>query len=382
MNVYEKSLKLHEELGGKIATQMKIKADTIEDLSLLYSPGVAGPCMKIYENYDDVYKYTIKSNTVAIITDGSAVLGLGNIGSAASLPVMEGKALLLKRFSGLNAFPVCIKTQSTQEIINIIKNISSSFGAINLEDISAPRCFEIESRLIKELDIPVFHDDQHGTAIIVLAGLINSARLLNRKLQDLKVVINGAGAAGIATAKLLLYAGIKDIVVCDSKGIISKNRTDLSLYKKEIADLTNSQARQGGLGNAVIGRDVFIGLSQGKLLTSDMVSMMNKDCVIFALANPEPEIHPQPAYGAGAKIVATGRSDYANQVNNVLAYPGIFKGVLKYKIKTITPQMMYYASLAIADCVDDTKLNFDYILPDALCDYVCDRVAESLKPKD
>lgn len=378
MDVFEKSLKLHEQLGGKIATEMKISANNADELSLVYSPGVAGPCLKIHENKEDVYKYTIKSNTVAIITDGSAVLGLGNIGSYASLPVMEGKALLLKRFSGLNAFPICLNSQDTEEIINIVKNISPSFGAINLEDISAPRCFEIERRLIEELDIPVFHDDQHGTAIITLAGLINSSKLLNKNLSELKIVINGAGAAGISTAKLLLYAGIKDIIMCDSKGIISKNRADLNTVKKEMSSLTNLLNRDGKLADAVMKRDVFIGLSQARLLTGDMVKSMSSDSVIFALANPEPEILPPEAYAAGAKIVATGRSDYHNQVNNVLAYPGIFKGVLKHHIKKITPEMMKNASYAIASCVNDNELDFMHIIPDAFCPYVCDRVADSL----
>lgn len=377
MDIFEKSLQLHKQLGGKIATEMKISANNADELSLVYSPGVAGPCLKIHENKEDVYKYTIKANTVAIITDGSAVLGLGNIGSYASLPVMEGKALLLKRFAGLNAFPICIDSQDTEEIINIVKNICASFGAINLEDISAPRCFEIESRLIEELDIPVFHDDQHGTAIITLAGLINSAKLLNKNLSDLKIVINGAGAAGISTANLLLYAGIKDIIICDSKGIISKNRKDLNESKKEIASLTNIRNIDGTLADAVIGRDVFIGLSKPKLLTKDMIKSMNENSVIFALANPEPEILPQDAYDAGAKIVATGRSDFANQVNNVLAYPGIFKGVLKYGIKKITPEMMKNAAFAIASCVKENELDYMRIIPNAFCDYVCDTVADS-----
>ncbi|NMC55805.1 MAG: NADP-dependent malic enzyme [Eubacteriaceae bacterium] len=377
MDIFEKSLQLHKQLGGKIATEMKISANNADELSLVYSPGVAGPCLKIHENKEDVYKYTIKANTVAIITDGSAVLGLGNIGSYASLPVMEGKALLLKRFAGLNAFPICIDSQDTEEIINIVKNICASFGAINLEDISAPRCFEIESRLIEELDIPVFHDDQHGTAIITLAGLINSAKLLNKNLSDLKIVINGAGAGGISTANLLLYAGIKDIIICDSKGIISKNRKDLNESKKEIASLTNIRNIDGTLADAVIGRDVFIGLSKPKLLTKDMIKSMNENSVIFALANPEPEILPQDAYDAGAKIVATGRSDFANQVNNVLAYPGIFKGVLKYGIKKITPEMMKNAAFAIASCVKENELDYMRIIPNAFCDYVCDTVADS-----
>lgn len=377
MDIFEKSLLLHEQLGGKIATEMKISANNTDELSLVYSPGVAGPCLKIHENKQDVYKYTIKANTVAIITDGSAVLGLGNIGSYASLPVMEGKALLLKRFAGLNAFPICISSQDTEEIINIVKNICASFGAINLEDISAPRCFEIERRLIEELDIPVFHDDQHGTAIITLAGLINSAKLLNKNLSELKIVINGAGAAGISTAKLLLYAGIKDIIICDSKGIISNNRKDLNESKKEIASRTNLANIDGYLSDAVKNRDVFIGLSKPKLLTKDMIKSMNEGSIIFALANPEPEILPQEAYAAGAKIVATGRSDFDNQVNNVLAYPGIFKGVLKYGIKKITPEMMKNAAVAIASCVKENELDYMHIIPNAFCDYVCDTVADS-----
>lgn len=381
MDYFKRSLEIHEKTNGKIATEMKVSADTIEDLSIVYSPGVASPCMKIFEDRNEIYKYTIKSNTVAIISDGSAVLGLGNIGADASLPVMEGKALLLKRFAGLNAFPICIKTQQTDEIINIIKNITTSFGAINLEDISAPRCFEIEQRLKDELDIPVFHDDQHGTAIIVLAGLINSAKLLNKTLSDFKVVINGCGAAGISTAKLLLYAGIKDILVCDSKGIICKERQDLNSYKQELAQLTNLHSINGKLNDAVIGKDVFIGLSKGNVLTSNMVHSMEKDNVIFALANPMPEIMPEDAYKAGAKIVATGRSDFPNQINNVLAYPGIFKGVLEGKIKKITQKMMMHAAYAIASCVEDENLSYTSIIPNPFNPDVCEKVAKSVQLK-
>lgn len=381
MDYFKKSLEIHEKTSGKIATEMKVSANTIEDLSIVYSPGVASPCMKIFEDRNEIYKYTIKSNTVAIISDGSAVLGLGNIGADASLPVMEGKALLLKRFAGLNAFPICIKTQQTDEIINIIKNITTSFGAINLEDISAPRCFEIEQRLKDELDIPVFHDDQHGTAIIVLAGLINSAKLLNKSLSNFKVVINGCGAAGISTAKLLLYAGIKDILVCDSKGIICKERQDLNSYKQELAQLTNLHSINGKLNDAVIGKDVFIGLSKGNVLTSNMVHSMEKDNVIFALANPMPEIMPEDAYKAGAKIVATGRSDFPNQINNVLAYPGIFKGVLEGKIKKITQKMMMHAAYAIASCVEDENLSYTSIIPNPFNPDVCEKVAKSVQLK-
>lgn len=381
MDYFEKSLEIHEKTSGKIATEMKVCANTIEDLSIVYSPGVASPCVKIFEDRNEIYKYTIKSNTVAIISDGSAVLGLGNIGADASLPVMEGKALLLKRFAGLNAFPICIKTQETDEIINIIKNITTSFGAINLEDISAPRCFEIEQRLKDELDIPVFHDDQHGTAIIVLAGLINSAKLLNKSLSNFKIVINGSGAAGISTAKLLLYAGIKDILVCDSKGIICKERQDLNCYKQEIAQLTNLYSINGKLNDAVIGKDVFIGLSKGNVLTSNMVHSMEKDNVIFALANPMPEIMPEDAYKAGAKIVATGRSDFPNQINNVLAYPGIFKGVLEGKIKKITQKMMMHAAYAIASCVEDENLGYTSIIPNPFNPDVCEKVAKSVQLK-
>jgi malate dehydrogenase (oxaloacetate-decarboxylating) len=379
MDYFKKSLEMHEKIGGKIATQMKVLANTVEELSIVYSPGVAEPCMKIFENNNEIYKYTIKSNTVAIISDGSAVLGLGNIGADASLPVMEGKALLLKRFSGINAFPICIKTQDTEEIINIVKNIATSFGAINLEDIAAPRCFEIEQRLVNELDIPVFHDDQHGTAIIVLAGLINASKLLKKNLKDLKVIINGSGAAGIATSKLLLYAGINDIIVCDSRGIIYEGRDNLNKDKKEIAKETNQKLIKGKLQDAMIGRDVFIGLSQGNILTTDMILSMNKDSIIFALANPIPEIMPEDAYKAGAKIVATGRSDYPNQINNVLAYPGIFKGVLEGRIKKITKQIMKDAAHAIASCVDDEELDYSLIIPNPFNNRVCDKVAKAVQ---
>lgn len=361
MDYFEQSLFLHEKLRGKIRIQAKMDIQSKEDLSLLYSPGVAEPCLRIAENPQDVWKYTIKRNTVAVVSDGSAVLGLGNIGAAASIPVMEGKAMLFKKFAGIDAFPICVDTQDTEKLIETIRLISPVFGGINLEDISAPRCFEVEDRL-QDLGIPVFHDDQHGTAVVVLAGIINSCKLLDKKIEDLKIVINGAGAAGVAIAKLLRSATggddvsssaitVKEVILCDTKGIIHKERDDLNDMKRSMLTWTNPNNAKGSVQDALVNADVFIGVSQANLLNADDIRTMNKDAIIFALANPVPEIMPEEAYKGGAAIVGTGRSDLPNQINNVLAFPGIFRGALDGKAKRITTAMKLAAARAIANSV-------------------------------
>ncbi|MBC2855696.1 NAD-dependent malic enzyme [Cetobacterium sp. 2A] len=362
--VYEKSLELHEVHNGKIEVISKVAVTNREELSLAYSPGVAAPCMAIKENKEDVYKYTSKGNMVAVITDGTAVLGLGDIGPEAALPVMEGKAILFKQFANVDAFPICLDTTDTEEIIKTIKLIAPSFGGINLEDISAPRCIEIETRLKAELDIPVFHDDQHGTAIVVVAGLINSFKIVGKTFETAKFVVNGAGAAGSSITKLLLKMGAKNIVVHDRDGIL--NRDDMASYdfsKSELAKLTNPENLKGGLEVAIKNADVFIGVSVANVLTQDMVRTMNKDAIIFAMANPSPEIMPEDALAAGAKIVGTGRSDYPNQVNNVLAFPGIFRGALDAKAKKITEEMKIAAAIGIAKLVSDDELNAEFVIP-------------------
>ncbi|MGX6591669.1 NAD(P)-dependent malic enzyme [Cetobacterium ceti] len=364
--VYEKSLELHEENHGKIAIRSKVDVNNKEELSLAYSPGVAAPCLAIKENKEDVYKYTAKGNMVAVISDGSAVLGLGNIGPEAGLPVMEGKAILFKKFANVDAFPICLDTQDTEEIIKTVKYLAPSFGGVNLEDISAPRCIEIETRLKEELDIPVFHDDQHGTAIVVVAGLINAFKLTNRTFEKSKFVVNGAGAAGSSIIKLIAKMGGKNIVVNDKDGII--NRDDMETYdfsKKELATITNPDNIKGGLKEAIVGADVFIGVSIGNVLTVDMVKEMNKDSIIFAMANPTPEIMPEDALKGGALVVGTGRSDYPNQVNNVLAFPGIFRGALDAKAKKITEEMKIAAAVGIAKLVKEEELSPTYVIPDA-----------------
>ncbi|SJZ40394.1 malate dehydrogenase (oxaloacetate-decarboxylating), partial [Cetobacterium ceti] len=344
----------------------KVDVNNKEELSLAYSPGVAAPCLAIKENKEDVYKYTAKGNMVAVISDGSAVLGLGNIGPEAGLPVMEGKAILFKKFANVDAFPICLDTQDTEEIIKTVKYLAPSFGGVNLEDISAPRCIEIETRLKEELDIPVFHDDQHGTAIVVVAGLINAFKLTNRTFEKSKFVVNGAGAAGSSIIKLIAKMGGKNIVVNDKDGII--NRDDMETYdfsKKELATITNPDNIKGGLKEAIIGADVFIGVSIGNVLTVDMVKEMNKDSIIFAMANPTPEIMPEDALKGGALVVGTGRSDYPNQVNNVLAFPGIFRGALDAKAKKITEEMKIAAAVGIAKLVKEEELSPTYVIPDA-----------------
>lgn len=377
MDVNKESLKLHEENKGKIEIKSKVKVETREDLSLAYTPGVAEPCRKIYENEEDIYRYTSKGNTVGVVTDGSAVLGLGNIGAKAALPVMEGKCILFKEFANIDAIPICIDSNDTETIINTVKLISTTLGGINLEDISAPRCFEIEERLKEELDIPVFHDDQHGTAIVVLAGLINSAKILKKNLNKLKVVINGSGSAGIAICKLLLNIGIGSVIICDRLGAIHQGRENLDETKKQIAILTNNKEK-GKLSDVIKNKDVFIGVSAADVLTKEMVGNMNKDSIIFALANPIPEIMPAIAKQAGARIVATGRSDFPNQINNVLAFPGIFRGALDSR-RQITEEMKINAAKAIADIIKEDELNEENIIPDVFNKDVMIQVSKSVK---
>lgn len=383
MNYYEASLKMHEEHKGKMAVASKVQVKTKDDLSTAYTPGVAEPCRKIHENPEDVYKYTNKSNIVAVVSDGSAVLGLGNIGGLASIPVMDGKSLLFKEFAGIDAFPICLETQDVDEIVNIVKNIAPTLGGINLEDISAPRCFEIEEKLQAAVDIPVFHDDQHGTAVVVSAAVINSAKLTGRSLNSIKAVINGAGAAGTAIAKMLMNLGIEDIVACDSKGILHKDRENLNEAKRRLAEITNESGISGTLADAVKGRDLFIGVSAAKVLTADMVRSMNDAPIIFAMANPEPEILPDIAKEAGAAVVGTGRSDYPNQINNVLIFPGLFKGALAARAKRITEEMKTAAAFALAEIIKDDELAPDYIIPSAFypgaADIVADAVAKAWK---
>ena len=362
MDYYKESLKLHEEYRGKWEMRSKVPVRTLEDLSLAYTPGVAQPCLEIAKNPDDAYRYTSKWNTVAIATDGSAALGLGNIGGMQALPIMEGKAVLFKEFAGIDAIPICLETQDPDEIVMILKNIAPTFGGINLEDISAPRCFEIEKKLQEQVDIPVFHDDQHGTAIVVTAGILNSCRLLGRKMEELDIVISGAGAAGTAIADMLMEFGVRDIVLCDSKGILSKDRLDLNPEKQALAERTNKSGISGGLEDAIRDKDVFVGVSQPGIVRYDMIRSMKADPVVFAMSNPEPEIRPDDAIAAGAAVVGTGRSDYANQVNNLLAFPGLVRGALDSRARRITGAMKKAAAEAIADSMqEDIKSN--YVIP-------------------
>ena len=379
MTINEKALKLHEEWKGKLSTEPKAPVKTREDLALAYTPGVAEPCKEIAKDPEKAYVYTIKQNTIAVVSDGSAVLGLGNIGAKAAMPVMEGKAVLFKEFGGVNAVPICLDTQDTEEIIKTVINISPAFGGINLEDISAPRCFEIETRLKEVLDIPVFHDDQHGTAIVVLSGIINALKVVGKKKEDCKIVVNGSGAAGIAITKLLLSYGFKTITLCDSKGIISADNDNLNWIKKEMAEVTNLEHKHGTLADAMVGTDIFIGVSAPGSVTQDMVRSMNKDAIIFAMANPIPEIMPDEAKAAGARIVGTGRSDFPNQVNNVVAFPGIFRGALEGRAPQITEEMKLAAALAIAGLVSDEELSEDYVMPEAFDPRVADVVADAVK---
>lgn len=379
MTTNEKSLMLHEQWKGKIDTVSKAPVNSREDLSLAYTPGVAEPCKVIAKDKEEAYKYTIKSNTIAVVSDGSAVLGLGNIGPHAAMPVMEGKAVLFKEFGGVNAVPICLDTQDTEEIIKAVTYIAPGFGGINLEDISAPRCFEIEERLKATLDIPVFHDDQHGTAIVVLAALINSLKITGKKKEDCRIVISGAGAAGIAICKLLLSYGFKTITLCNSKGIVAKGAKGLNWMQEKMLEVTNLEDRKGTLADALAGADIFIGVSAPGIVTADMVKSMNQDPIIFAMANPVPEIMPDVAKEAGARIVGTGRSDFPNQINNVVAFPGIFKGALEGRAPQITEEMKLASALAIASLVPDSELNEDNIMPEAFNPLVALKVAEAVK---
>lgn len=379
MTLNEKALQLHEEWNGKLSTTAKCSVKSREDLSLAYTPGVAEPCKVIAKDPEAAYKYTIKSNTVAVISDGSAVLGLGNIGAKAAMPVMEGKCVLFKEFGGVNAFPICLDTQDTEEIIKTVVNIAPAFGGINLEDISAPRCFEVESRLKELLDIPVFHDDQHGTAIVVLAGIINALKVTGKEKEDCHIVVNGAGSAGIAISKLLLQYGFKHLILCDKSGILSKETPDLNFMQKYMMDLTNLDNRKGTLKDAFVGADIFVGVSAPNIVTKEMVASMNKDSILFAMANPVPEIMPDLAKEAGAKVVGTGRSDFPNQVNNVIAFPGIFKGALEGRANQITEEMKLAAAIAIAGLVSDDELNENFIMPEAFDERVCEAVCNAVK---
>jgi malate dehydrogenase (oxaloacetate-decarboxylating) len=379
MSTNEQALKLHEEWNGKLETTAKCKVKTREDLAIAYTPGVAEPCRVIAQDKEAAYKYTIKANTIAVISDGSAVLGLGNIGPYAAMPVMEGKAVLFKEFGGVNAVPICLDTQDTEEIIKTIAAIAPAFGGINLEDISAPRCFEIEERLKEMLDIPVFHDDQHGTAIVVLAGAINALKVTGKKKEACKVVVNGAGSAGIAIAKLLLTYGFRHLTLCDRNGILSKDYPDLNWMQESMLWVTNLENKNGTLADALQGADLFIGVSAPNIVTKEMVASMNKDAIIFAMANPVPEIMPNLAKEAGARVVATGRSDFPNQVNNVVAFPGIFKGALEGRATQITEEMKLAAATAIAGLVADTELGENNIMPQAFDPRVSEVVSSAVK---
>ena len=379
MTTNEKALMLHEQWKGKLTTEAKAPVKSREDLALAYTPGVAEPCKVIAEDKEAAYKYTIKSNTIAVVSDGSAVLGLGNIGPYAAMPVMEGKAVLFKEFGGVNAVPICLDTQDTEEIIKAVTYMAPGFGGINLEDISAPRCFEIEERLKATLDIPVFHDDQHGTAIVVLSAIINALKITKKDMATCKVVISGAGAAGIAICKLLLRYGFKNIILCNSKGIISKGAPRLNWMQEKMLEVTNLENKSGSLADALVGADIFIGVSAPGIVTEDMVRSMNTDPIIFAMANPVPEIMPDIAKKAGARIVGTGRSDFPNQINNVVAFPGIFKGALEGRAPQITEDMKLAAALAIASLVPDDELNEDNIMPEAFNPEVAEKVAAAVK---
>ncbi len=379
MDFQKKALEMHEKWQGKLEVISKSKVNTREDLSIAYTPGVAEPCKKIHENYEDVYKYTIKGNTVAIVTDGTAVLGLGDIGPEAALPVMEGKAVLFKEFAGINAFPICLDTKDTDEIVRTVQLIAPAFGGINLEDISAPRCFEIERRLKEILNIPVFHDDQHGTAIVVLAALINGVKVVNKKPGQCRVLVNGAGSAGIAVAKLLIQAGFSNIILCDREGIIHKDAPWLNPAQREMTEITNKDNMQGTLTDAFVNIDIFIGTSAPDIVSVDMIKSMNQDAIVFALSNPVPEIMPHLAKEGGARIIGTGRSDFPNQVNNVLAFPGIFKGALEGRATQITEEMKIAAAYAIAEMIPEESLSEENIIPQPFDPGVADKVADAVK---
>lgn len=379
MDIKEEALKVHSEKKGKLEVIGKVHVKNRHDLAVAYTPGVAEPCIEISKDKDKVYEYTIKGNTVGVVTNGTAVLGLGNIGASAGLPVMEGKALLFKEFSGIDAFPICLDTQDPEEIIKTVKLIAPVFGGINLEDIKAPECFYIEKRLKEELDIPVFHDDQHGTAIVVLAGLYNALKLVNKKLEEAKIVINGAGSAGIAICKLLLNAGARNITMCDINGSLVEGNESLNPAQAEIAKVTNREFEKGTLKDVIKGKDVFVGVSAPGVLTKEMVSTMNKDSIVFAMANPTPEIMPDEAKAGGARVVATGRSDFPNQINNVLVFPGIFRGALDVRAKEINEDMKLAAARGIANLIKDEELKEDYIIPDPFNKEVCESVAKEVR---
>ncbi|WP_165046027.1 NADP-dependent malic enzyme [Adlercreutzia sp. ZJ138] len=379
MNISEESLRLHGQWCGKLDTVPKMSIATREDLALAYTPGVAEPCRKIAENADEAYRYTMKANTVAVVTDGSAVLGLGNIGPLAAMPVMEGKAALFKAFGGVNAVPICLDTQDVDEIVETVVRIAPAFGGINLEDISAPRCFEIERRLIEALDIPVFHDDQHGTAIVVLSGIINALRLVGKRKEDCRVVVNGAGSAGIAISKLLLSYGLRHLILCDINGIISSRTPGLNDAQRAMLATTNLDDKQGTLADALVGADIFVGVSAPNVVTPQMVASMNNDAILFAMANPDPEIMPDVARAAGARVVGTGRSDFPNQINNVVAFPGIFKGALEARAPRITKAMKLAAAEALASLVSDDELCEDFIMPEPFDPRAVECVARAVR---
>lgn len=376
--VYERSLELHEKNHGKVEVISKVKVENREDLSLAYTPGVAEPCRKIHANPDDVYKYTAKGNLVAVVSDGTAVLGLGDIGPLAGMPVMEGKSILFKEFANVDAFPICLDTKDVDEIVETVKRIAPCFGGINLEDISAPRCFEVEARLKKELDIPVFHDDQHGTAIVVCAGLINALKVVGKKMEDIRVVINGAGSAGISICKLILQFGVGDVVLVDRQGALCPGEEWMNPAQKAMAEVTNKDHQRGLLAEIIKNKDVFIGVSAPNLVTVEMVKTMAKDPIIFAMANPTPEIMPDVAKAGGARVVATGRSDFPNQINNVLVFPGIFRGALDVRATDITEEMKLAASRAIASLITPEELNEEYIIPSPFDKRVCSVVAKEV----
>lgn len=376
--VYERSLELHEKNHGKVEVISKVKVENREDLSLAYTPGVAEPCRKIHANPDDVYKYTAKGNLVAVVSDGTAVLGLGDIGPLAGMPVMEGKSILFKEFANVDAFPICLDTKDVDEIVETVKRIAPCFGGINLEDISAPRCFEVEARLKKELDIPVFHDDQHGTAIVVCAGLINALKVVGKKMEDIRVVINGAGSAGISICKLILQFGVGDVVLVDRQGALCPGEEWMNPAQKAMAEVTNKDHQRGLLAEIIKNKDVFIGVSAPNLVTAEMVKTMAKDPIIFAMANPTPEIMPDVAKAGGARVVATGRSDFPNQINNVLVFPGIFRGALDVRSTDITEEMKLAASRAIASLITPEELNEEYIIPSPFDKRVCSVVAKEV----
>ena len=378
MDLREEALKLHKDNKGKIEVVSKVKVENAKELSLAYTPGVAEPCKEIHANPELIYDYTNKGNMVAVVTDGSAVLGLGNIGARAGMPVMEGKSVLFKSFANVDAFPICIESQDVETVVQTVKQIAPSFGGINLEDIAAPRCFEIEERLKKELDIPVFHDDQHGTAVIVLAGIINGLKVVGKKIEDAAVVVSGAGAAGIAISKLLVSSGIKDVIICNSKGILDKEDEKLDPIRKEMALKTNKTNKKGSLADAMAGADIFIGVSAPNIVTKEMIESMNKNSIAFAMANPVPEVLPEVALAAGIRVMGTGRSDFPNQINNVLAFPGIFRGAFDVRAKEINEEMKLAAAHAIAELVTEEELNEEYIIPKAFDKRVAKAVAKAV----